>query len=213
MNAGRKRPADTYPPHPVQQPNVPRTRKKPTDKTLPKSMEEQHSEEYKLYNQLREAEARIDATILRKRFDLLDATNRPLKVGHSLPYTELQCQKKIRLSLSTTTSDQPWQSTPPLDTLAYDFDTDLIPSWTFTLRGQLLPSEPEIPAQPMTSYFKSIIIDFDRASDAYAEPNRVEWHKTNDASQKMYDYIQCTRKGDSDVNVKVSLTIDTAPER
>ena len=212
MNAGRKRPAEAYPAHPVQA-NVPRTRKKPTDKTLPKTIELDQPEEYKLYNLLREAEARIDATILRKRFDLLDANNRPLKVAHLLLYTEVQCQKKIRLSLSSTTSDQPWQSTPPLDTLAYDFDTDMIPSWTFTLRGQLLPSDPEIPAQPMTTYFKSIIVDFDRASDAYAEPNRVEWHKTNDASQKMYDYIQCTRKGDSDVNVKVSLTVDTAPER
>jgi hypothetical protein len=77
MNA-RKRPADAYPPHPQA---VPRTRKKPTDKTLPKLMEEQLPEEYKLYNQLRDAEARIDATILRKRYDLLDALNRPLKVA------------------------------------------------------------------------------------------------------------------------------------
>jgi hypothetical protein len=76
MNA-RKRTADGYPPHPQA---VPRTRKKPTDKTLPKLMEERHPEEYKLYTQLREAEARIDATILRKRFDLLDALNRPFKV-------------------------------------------------------------------------------------------------------------------------------------
>ena len=82
MNAatGRKRPAEGYPPHPAVQAAVPRTRKKPTDKTLPKMMEELQPEEYKLYNQLREAEARIDATILRKRFDLLDALNRPLKV-------------------------------------------------------------------------------------------------------------------------------------
>jgi len=77
---GRKRPADGYPPHPQIQ-AVPRTRKKPTDKTLPKLMEELHPEESKLYNQLREAEARIDATILRKRFDLIDALNRPLKVA------------------------------------------------------------------------------------------------------------------------------------
>jgi SWI/SNF-related matrix-associated actin-dependent regulator of chromatin subfamily D len=79
MNA-RKRPADGYPPHSQA---VPRTRKKPTDKTLPKLMEEQQPEEYKLYTQLREAEARIDATILRKRFDLLDALNRPLKVVYT----------------------------------------------------------------------------------------------------------------------------------
>jgi len=177
-------------------------------------MEEQQPEEHKLYNQLREAEARVDATILRKRFDLLDALNRPLKVRASVKWrTDVQCHKKIRLSLSTTTSDQPWQSTPPLDTLAYDFDTDLVPSWTFTLRGKLLPSDPEVPILPMTAYFKTIIIDFDRASEAYAEPNRVEWHKTNEPGQKMYDFIQCTRKGDSDVNVKVSLTVDSAPER
>ena len=119
----------------------------------------------------------------------------------------------MRIQLTTTTTDQPWQSTPPLDTLAYDFDTDQVPSWTFTLRGQLLPSEPEVPILPMTAYFKSIIIDFDRPTEAYAEPNRVEWHKTNDPGQKMFDYIQCARKGDSDVNVRVCLTVDTSPER
>jgi hypothetical protein len=89
----------------------------------------------------------------------------------------------------------------------------LVPSWTFTLRGKLLPSEPDVPALPMTAYFKSIIIDFDRPVEAYAEPNRVEWHKMNEPGQKMFDYIQCTRKGDCDVNVKVSLTVDTAPEK
>jgi len=65
----------------------------------------------------------------------------------------------------------------------------------------------------MTAYFKSIIIDFDRPTEAYAEPNRVEWHKINDPGQKMFDYIQCTRKGDSDVNVRVFLSVDTSPER
>ena len=45
-------------------------------------MEEQQPDEFKLYSQLREAEARIDATILRKRLDLLDALNRPLKVAY-----------------------------------------------------------------------------------------------------------------------------------
>ena len=59
---------------------MPRTRKKPTDKTLPKFIEEQQREEAKLYVQLREAETRVDATILRKRFDLIDALSRPLKV-------------------------------------------------------------------------------------------------------------------------------------
>jgi hypothetical protein len=78
MNAARKRPAEGYPPHPAQA--MPRTRKKPTDKTLPKLMEELQPDEYKLYTQLREAEARVDATILRKRFDLIDAVSRPLKV-------------------------------------------------------------------------------------------------------------------------------------
>ena len=70
MNAGRKRPPDTYPQQHVGPQAMPRTRKKPTDKTLPKLMEEQRPEDAKLYTQLREAETRVDATILRKRFDL-----------------------------------------------------------------------------------------------------------------------------------------------
>jgi hypothetical protein len=78
MNAARKRPAEGYPPHPGQ--GMPRTRKKPTDKTLPKLLEEQQPDEHRLYQQLREAEMRIDATILRKRFDIIDAMSRPIKV-------------------------------------------------------------------------------------------------------------------------------------
>jgi hypothetical protein len=86
MNVGKKRPADGYPqqqppPVPPHIPQaVPRTRKKPTDKTLPRLVEELEPHEFALYNRMREAEARLDATILRKRFDLLDALNRPLKV-------------------------------------------------------------------------------------------------------------------------------------
>ena len=94
MNAGRKRPADAYPPQHVGPQAMPRTRKKPTDKTLPKLMEEQQQEESKLYTQLREAEARVDATILRKRFDLIDALNRPLKVKNPPFDVELRLVSK-----------------------------------------------------------------------------------------------------------------------
>jgi hypothetical protein len=80
MNTGRKRGPEPYPQHALPPQAMPRTRKKPTDKTLPKLMEEQFPDEAKLYTSLREAEARVDATILRKRFDLIDALNRPLKV-------------------------------------------------------------------------------------------------------------------------------------
>jgi hypothetical protein len=86
MNAaGRKRTAEAYPPQPPQA--MPRTHQKPTDKTLPKMMEEQLPDEYKLYNQLRQAEAPIDATrVLRKCFDLIDALNQPLKVPPLNPW-------------------------------------------------------------------------------------------------------------------------------
>jgi len=80
MNAARKRFADKYPQQHIGQQAMLMTRKKPTDKTLPKFMEEQQREEATLYVQLREAETRVDATILRKRFDLIDALSRPLKV-------------------------------------------------------------------------------------------------------------------------------------
>ena len=77
---------------------MPRTRKKPTDKTLPKLVEEQQPEEYKLYNQLRDAEARVDATILRKRFDLIDALNRPLKVAFSFTFVDVVSKKDSIIS-------------------------------------------------------------------------------------------------------------------
>jgi hypothetical protein len=80
MNTGRKRGQEPYPTHAIPPQAMPRQHRKPTDKTLPKLMEQQFPDESKLYTSLREAEARIDATILRKKLDLIDALNRPLKV-------------------------------------------------------------------------------------------------------------------------------------
>ena len=56
-----------------------RRAKKPTDKTIPESLEKLVPN-VKLYRELRDVERRYDATIMRKRLDIQDAVNRNIKV-------------------------------------------------------------------------------------------------------------------------------------
>ena len=57
-----------------------RRAKKPTDKTIPESLEKLVPN-VRLYRELRDVERRYDATIMRKRLDIQDAVNRNIKVG------------------------------------------------------------------------------------------------------------------------------------
>jgi len=56
-----------------------RRARKPTDKTIPESVEEVVSN-VRMYRELRDMERRYDAAVMRKRLDLQDAANRNVKV-------------------------------------------------------------------------------------------------------------------------------------
>ena len=63
-----------------------RRSKKPTDKNLPDNIEDcTIGDMAAKYRELRDFERRLDATMTRKRLDIVDSVNRSVKVGRKPP--------------------------------------------------------------------------------------------------------------------------------
>ena len=63
-----------------------RRSKKPTDKNLPDNIDEcTIGDMATKYRELRDFERRLDATMTRKRLDIVDSVNRSVKVGRGPP--------------------------------------------------------------------------------------------------------------------------------
>lgn len=87
-----------------------RRSRKPTDKTLPDGVEDciADAEVAQRYKELRDFERRLDATMTRKRLDIVEAVGRTAKVGNSLRPVHLMCPSCAfsRLSLLYQTAIQ-----------------------------------------------------------------------------------------------------------
>lgn len=64
-----------------------RRSRKPTDKNIPEAVEDSivNADGVQRYKDLRDVERRLDATITRKRLDIVDYTSRGSKVGFACP--------------------------------------------------------------------------------------------------------------------------------
>lgn len=176
-----------------------RTSRMPTDRTISNKIEAL-APDAKLYRGLQDVEIRVDATIARKRLDLQDSLSRSMKN-----------KKTMRIFVSNTAKDQPWQSSNRLEENAYDFETDAVPHWTLRIEGRLLTDEPEVDGRRFSSFMRSIIVEIDRPNDLYYDSNYVEWHRGQGTSQ--FDGLEVTRKGDFNVDVKITLVADEYPDR
>ncbi|ANB12390.1 Snf12p [Sugiyamaella lignohabitans] len=101
--------------------------RKPTDLNLPDKIENVIPEA-KLYTDLQDAERRLDATISRKKMDLQDT------IARSIMKT-----KTLRVFISSSVSDQPWQTVPQLNENSFDFmDSQNTPLWNLRIEGRLV---------------------------------------------------------------------------
>ena len=116
-----------------------------------------------------------------------------------------QNHKTLRIWISNTAKDQPWQNSDrPLDENAFDFETGQIPTFRVRIEGRLLDDDeddndlgsevdlelgaerssvkPEkFPVQKQvrkfSSFFKSIVVELDRSNNLYPEGNIIEWRR------------------------------------
>lgn len=129
--------------------------RKPTDKTMPDGVEDcVMSDGVQRYRDLRDFERRLDATITRKRLDVMDSVNRNAKVGASRA-TKLVPQdggldadrasiqqrfKTLRIWISNTVEDQAWQS-GGLNVESFNFSTNNESSFKVKIEGRLLDDD------------------------------------------------------------------------
>lgn len=184
----------------------------PTNRRLPSHLKEKVPLAAQ-YEQLQQAEARLDATFTRKKFDMQDALNRPLKV-----------KRTMRIWCSNTVNDQAWQITSTgMEENNFDFENDNVPSWTLRIVGQVLPDEtlddPSIPLPKFTDLVRSVVIEEDKGINTGLfgpEAPLLEYQKPPPGSGPIppsLPGIQINRQGDCDAALIISLTLENSPER
>ncbi|KAF8930833.1 SWI SNF, matrix associated, actin dependent regulator of chromatin, sub d, member 1 [Haplosporangium gracile] len=177
-------------------------RKRPNDNQISSKIEAIVSES-KLYTELLEFEKKLDATIMRKRLDLQETLNKPVKT-----------KRTLRIFISNLSHDQ---ETPESDEDEPRLDSGPTPSWTLKIEGRLVDEanasayKNKQTSRKFSSFFRSVMIELERDSNLYPNGNFVEWHKS--ANQADVDGFEIKRHGDENVKVKVILHVDNSPER
>ncbi|KAJ2907138.1 uncharacterized protein MKZ38_007653 [Zalerion maritima] len=105
-----------------------RRSRKPTDKNMPDGVEDiMIGDGVQKYKDLRDFERRLDATMTRKRLDIIDSVARNAKRT-----------KTLRIWITNTVEDQPWQAS--MDN-SLDYQANGTPSYRVKIEGRLLDDE------------------------------------------------------------------------
>ncbi|TQV91350.1 hypothetical protein V2A60_009002 [Cordyceps javanica] len=183
-----------------------RRSRKPTDKNIPDGIEDSivNPESAQRYRDLKDIERLLDATITRKRLDVLDNTQHPTKLT-----------KTLRIWISNTVQDQVWQGNGPTSD-SFDFSGAAEASYRVKIEGRLLDDEdhededkPKLSTADTTKedndhgmeantitnerrntssnklklshFFKAMTVDFDRSRFRNGAEQIVEWKKPDAA--------------------------------
>jgi SWI/SNF-related matrix-associated actin-dependent regulator of chromatin subfamily D len=184
------------------------------------------------YRELREVERTLDATMMRKKLDVMDTKHhsRASRFG------------TMRIWVSNTADNQPWQSSG-IDADAFDFESDSIATYRVKVQGRLLEEqgdegledeeddekdadamdEDDAAAQPKSAAkprlfshcFNSITIDFDRAKSLQPDNfTQIEWKRPENptAKESSFSELEFERKGDENINITINLQRYQNPE-
>ncbi|KAK1761245.1 SWI/SNF and RSC complexes subunit ssr3 [Echria macrotheca] len=212
---------------------------RPTDKSLPDGIEEacvDSGEVARAYKKLRDFERRLDATITRKRLDIMDTVNRNEKR-----------YKTLRVWITNTVEDQFWQ-TNGLNVDTFDFTTTSEASYRVRIQARLLDDEddadkdqdeskrgtdeggdkmetdspskaknPAASARPgqrsrFSHFFKALTVEFDRSALGRPPTDMVEWKKPqiqpNAATMPAAaDFDELCFKRNGDENTNITINL------
>jgi SWI/SNF-related matrix-associated actin-dependent regulator of chromatin subfamily D len=217
---------------------------KPTDKTMPDGVENVViGDGVQRYRELRDLERRLDATMTRKRLDVVDSVTRNPKRYRTL-----------RIWISNTVEDQAWQGNG-LNVDSFDFSSTVEATYRVKIEGRLLgeddeeKSEDEIvkkddagegqmdtdakpkAAKPASAkpgqryrfshFFKSLSVEFsDRSRARNGAEQSIEWKKpdrtpaaSNLPAAADFDELTFKRSGDENTNVIINLQRHEEPDR
>ncbi|KAI1293367.1 hypothetical protein F5Y03DRAFT_374052 [Xylaria venustula] len=218
-----------------------RRSRKPTDKNLPEGIDDCIvGDVAQRYRDQRDFERRLDATMTRKRLDIVDAVTRSVKRW-----------KTLRIWISNTAEDQIWQGNG-LNVDTFDFSSNLEPTYRVKIEARLLDDDDDIdndnnsedtktgaddpdkmeedgpadtksktakpPRYRFSHFFKALNVDFP-PSQGGAEQS-VEWKKPervggspNLPAAADFDELTFKRNGDENLNITINLVRHEEPER
>lgn len=134
-----------------------RRSRKPTDKNMPDGVDDIIiGEGVKKYKDLRDFERRLDATMTRKRLDIIDSINRNAK----------RC-KILRIWITNTAEDQQWQTN--MDSL--NFQNSGTPSYRVKIEGRLLDDDEDAEETTTVSSGDSDQIEGDTKPSTKKQPS------------------------------------------
>ncbi|KAJ8123202.1 hypothetical protein O1611_g9650 [Lasiodiplodia mahajangana] len=220
--------------------NAKRRSRKPTDKNLPDGVDDYIVGDVGVrYRELRDFERRLDATMTRKRLDIVDAVTRSVKRW-----------KTLRIWITNTAHDQIWQG-HGLNVDTFDFNSNSEPTYRVKIEARLLDDDNDLdndeghettkttddadrmdedgpadaesktakpPRYRFSHFFKAFHVEF--------PPNRrgieqsVEWKKPervggspNLPAAADFDELTFKRHGDENLNIIINLIRHEEPER
>ncbi|KAI1178242.1 hypothetical protein F4777DRAFT_131031 [Nemania sp. FL0916] len=217
-----------------------RRSRKPTDKNLPDGVDDcTIGDVASRYRELRDFERRLDATMTRKRLDIVDAVTRSVKRW-----------KTLRIWITNTAEDQIWQGNG-INVDTFDFSSNLEPTYRVKIEARLLDdndsldddedaedtkigtddsdrmdedgtngpkSSTKAPRYRFSHFFKALYVDFP-ANRRGAEQS-VEWKKPervggspNLPAAADFDELTFKRNGDENLNITINLVRHEEPER
>jgi SWI/SNF-related matrix-associated actin-dependent regulator of chromatin subfamily D len=207
-----------------------RIAKNPTDKNIPDGVEDVCiGDGVARYRDLRDLERTLDATMMRKKLDVMDSKHHSRASRHGT----------MRIWISNTAENQPWQSTG-IDADAFDFESDTQATYRVKIQGRLLDGDadegleddeddedamdletseakekPAAKPKLFSQYFNSITIDFDRAKNLQPDNfTQIEWKRPENSTAKESNFseLEFERKGDDNINITVNLQRYQNPE-
>lgn len=207
-----------------------RRSRKPNDKNLPEGVEACiiDPDVALRYRELRELERRLDATMTRKRLDIIESVGR-----------ESKRFRTMRVWISNTVEDQHWQGND-LSMDAFDLSPSMDASYRVKIEGRLLDDADEdgvsVPddkhdaaAAPNTKQarcrfshlFKQMNVEFETSQNKRSADQAVAWTKPDggkgpqsaQATAADFDELTFKRNGDENMNIVINLVRHEDPER
>ncbi|KAI0484632.1 putative 3-phosphoinositide dependent protein kinase-1 [Xylariaceae sp. FL0804] len=218
-----------------------RRSRKPTDKNLPDNVDDcVIGDTAERYRELRDFERRLDATMTRKRLDIVDSVNRSAKRW-----------KTLRIWITNTAEDQVWQGNG-INVDTFDFSSNLEPTYRVKIEGRLLgeedgldtddqsekgqekvedpdrmdedgasnakPKAPKPPKYRLSHFFKALNVDF--PANRNGVDQSVEWKKPERIGGSAslpaaadFDELTFKRSGDENLNITINFFRHEEPER
>ncbi|RIA81075.1 hypothetical protein C1645_576186 [Glomus cerebriforme] len=149
-------------PEPMMNSGMQQTKKKRAlDRNIPEKLDTLVPESC-LYTELQNFERRLDATIMRKRLEVQETINKPMKI-----------KRTLRVFVSNTAVNQnPVQKDSESNDL--EFGDANIPAWILKIEGRLLdPANSsktnKAPSRKFSTFFNSIVVELDRDPEMYPD--------------------------------------------